>query len=90
MLKYLRQSIFLRCFVILAFVFFLLPLHPNDVYAMDPNAEKALLALEVILGIGFLITLIPTNFIDQKAVSGQLLSKMNADEDGLTFSVLEW
>ena len=71
-------------------MFFLLPLSPNDAYAMDPNTEKALLALEVILGIGFLLTLIPTNFIDQKAVSGQLLSKMNTDEDGLTFSVLEW
>ena len=33
MLKHLRQSTVLRCFVILAFVFFLLPLSPNDAYA---------------------------------------------------------
>ena len=41
MLKHLRQSMWLRCLVVLAFVFFVLPLSPNDAYADDHHNKTA-------------------------------------------------
>lgn len=46
MLKHLRQSTWLRCLVVLAFVFFVLPLSPNDAYALeDEEYTVAIVAL---------------------------------------------
>lgn len=61
MLKHLRQSTLLRCFVVLAFVFFLLPLSPNDAYARDVFAEDilipGLIGVGVVVGIYFVLAI---------------------------------
>ena len=98
MLKHLRQSTVLRCFVILAFVFFLLPLSPNDAYAGDSDAEAYLLVGAIFLGAYFLIHLSNKVFDDdskeQKPVAekddkekvlAERFAKLNTDKNGATY-----
>ena len=103
MLKHLRQSTLLRCFVILAFVFFLLPLSPNDAYADE---------LIIILGVVAFVLLMPhivplwqddneqkpvAEKDDKEKVLAERFAKLNTDKDGVTYSkgrdtlpVFEW
>ena len=53
MLKQMRNSTLLRYFVVMAFVFFLLPLHPNSAYA--ESEWEYLLVPVIVIGFPYLI-----------------------------------
>ena len=98
MLKHLRQSTLLRCFVILAFVFFLLPLSPNDAYA-DDEGDLMYGAIILFLVFGFFYTDPFCLFCDnndnrqslsekddKEKVLAERFAKLNTDKDGVTYS----
>ena len=94
MLKHLRQSMWLRCLVVLAFVFFVLPLSPNDAYASEDDG--ALIAVLGLLGLVFLPALVSkamevpitngstdksTEKDDKEKVLAERFAKLNTDTD---------
>ena len=106
MLKHLRQSTLLRCFVILAFVFFLLPLSPNDAYAEEDAMLYIFIALigATVLHFGFGVGMDAeeeqkpvAEKDDKEKVLAERFAKLNTDKDGATYPkgrdtlpVFEW
>ncbi|MXX11790.1 MAG: hypothetical protein F4142_02255 [Nitrospira sp. SB0675_bin_23] len=98
MLKHMNHLMFLRCFVVLAFIFILVPLHSNDAYADDDGLVNGLLwgvggvvfaILYTALGVGGDEDTVSENN-DKEKVLAEKLAKLNANENSLTYPVFEW